>query len=223
MAERIEDKISKFLAEELKEKIGKLNKIEIGFREKVFIGTTCGFYKGDLRLLFQSAEQDIVIYLKEDTNNPKYFYNFKDKNSFFQRFPKSLTGTKNKSLPTGTILIPLVIFELKYKNVITHAIRQYSEIARMIKQVFPFCMYNLLLLNIPMNISNNVDRIYMAGKNFDKIIYKNDLVYPLSTDNPDTKNLINSMSEIIKTHIKYLENEDYYQLRELLNNNENKY
>ena len=217
MAKRIEDTISEFLAEELEKKIGKLNTIEIGFREKVFIGTTCGFYKGDLRLLFQSAEQDIVIYLKEDTNNPKYFFNFKDKNNFFQRFPKSLTGSKKKNLPTGTILIPLVIFELKYKNVITHAIRQYSEIARMIKQVFPFCIYNLLLLNIPMNKSKNVDRIYMAGKSFDKIIFKNNFVFPSPKNNSNNKKLIDEMYAIINNHIEYLKGEDFYHLREFLN------
>lgn len=129
-----EDKISEALIISLVPK-NQYSKIEFGHRKEVLIGCTCGYYEENLRLLFQSAEQDIVVYLKDDQK--EYFF---EGRKFFRRFPQSLADDK--------ILIPLVIFEVKYGKVNTHTIRQYSELARMIKTIFPFCLYNLLLINM---------------------------------------------------------------------------
>jgi len=37
----------------------------------------------------------------------------------------------------------------------------------MIKTIFPFTMFNLLLLD--MELKKNIDKIYMAGKSFEKL------------------------------------------------------
>ena len=160
---------------------------------------TCGYYDRDLRLLFQSAEQDIVVYIKDDENN----YNFEGK-KFFRKFPKSLADEK--------ILIPLVIFEVKYKAVNTHTIRQYSELARMIKTIFPFCLYSLLLINIELQ-RHNADKTYMAGKGFDKVIYKSDY----EIDNEIHNQLVEGMwDKMVEPHIEYLKREKYFRLTTLL-------
>ncbi|GAH71874.1 unnamed protein product, partial [marine sediment metagenome] len=142
---------------------------------------------------------DIVVYLKDKDSN----YILPETN-FFKRFPKSLIS--------GKILIPLVIFEVKHKNIITHAVRQYSEIARAIKSIFPFCMYNFLLINIKMPKNGNTDRIYMAAKSFDKIIYKSDYSIGSKVHN----GLVKKMWEIIMQHIEYLKKEEYFRLSAFL-------
>ena len=128
--------------------------------------------------------------------------------NFFRRFPKSLTD--------GNILIPLVIFEAKYKQVNTHTIRQYSELARMIKTIFPFCLYNLLLINIHLQ-SQNVDKTYMAGKSFDKVIYRSG--YEIGNDIHNQ--LVEAMWEIVQTHVEYLKKEEFFRLTTLLKNHNN--
>ena len=151
-----EDEISHKLVTSLK-KENHNAKVDIGSQKQILIGTRCGTYRKNLHLLFQSAKQDIVFYLK-DNNEYKF-----EGNNFFKKF----TG----SIPESNIIIPLVVFKCKCESVTTHAIRQYSEIARMVKSIFPFCMYNLLLIDFPA-IDQNIDKIYMTAKNFDKVIYK---------------------------------------------------
>jgi len=198
-----EDRISKALVDSLSQ-INKFPGIGISHRQEILIGMTCGYYDRDLRLLFQSAEQDIVVYLKNDKHN----YQFEGK-EFFRKFPKSLTDQK--------ILIPLVIFEVKYRTVNTHTIRQYSELARMIKLIFPFCLYNLLLIDIKRQSQNaknirNADKIYMAGKGFDKVIHKSDY----KIDNAKHNQLVEAMCNIVETHVEYLRGEEYFELTEFL-------
>ena len=192
-----EDKISKALVDSLCQK-NEFPGIGFGHRQEILIGMTCGYYARDLRLLFQSAEQDIVAYLNGDTRN----YEFEG-TEFFRRFPKSLTD--------GKILIPLVIFEVKYRTVNTHTIRQYSELARMIKLIFPFCLYNLLLINIK-RPSDNADKTYMVGKGFDKVIYKSGY----EVGNEIHNQFVEKMWNIIETHVAYLRSEEYFGLTEFL-------
>lgn len=195
-----EDKISEALIISLAPK-NQYPKIEFGHRKEVLIGCTCGYYEKNsyknLCLLFQSAEQDIVVYLKDDKKD--YLF---EGSKFFRRFPQSLTDNK--------ILIPLVIFEVKYGKVNTHTIRQYSELARMIKTIFPFCLYNLLLIDIEQK--RNADKTYMAGKSFDKIIYKSGYAFGNDVHNE----LVETMWNIVKAHIDYLKEEKYFRLTTLM-------
>lgn len=110
------------------------------------------------------------------------------------------------------IVIPLVIFEAKYRMVNTHTIRQYSELARMIKTIFPFCLYNLLLINVELQ-SQNADKTYMAGKGFDKVIYKSDYEIGKEIHNQLVETMWN---DIVKPHIEYLKREKYFRLTTLL-------
>jgi len=200
---RNEDKISKSLCNAIQKQIeGDSNfnfPISIVHKKKIFIGATCGVVKNKPKLLFQSAEQDIVIYLKDDNNE----YNFEGTN-FFQKFRGSLTDNK--------VLIPLVIFEAKNKEVITHGVRHYSEIARMIKYIFPFCMYNFLLINIPLNKVHSSDKIYMASKYFDRVIYKSG--YEIN-NNIHTET-VSEMLNLISHHLGYLKEEKFFRLTNLL-------
>ena len=194
-----EDRISKASVDALSQR-NKFTSIGISHRQEILIGMTCGYYAGDLHLLFQSAEQDIVVYIKDDVHK----YRFVENHDFFRRFPKSLSG--------GKILIPLLIFEVKSKTVNTHTIRQYSELARMIKLIFPFCLYNLLLIDIK-RPSNNADKTYMAGKGFDKVLYKPGYY---EVGNEIHNQFVEKMRKTIETHIEYLRDEEYFGLTKFL-------
>jgi hypothetical protein len=61
--------------------------------------------------------------------------------------------------------LPLVIIETKMaKTVNTHELLAYSEKVQMIKTIFPYCKYLLLLFGKPPK------RAYLHGLNFDRII-----------------------------------------------------
>lgn len=202
-----EDKVSKEICNSLNKKIKRDKNFRynvlIETKKQIFIGTTCGVCENrdgnkEVNLFFQSAEQDIVVYLKY--GNDKYKFEGQD---FFKKY--------TKSFPDDKILIPLIIFETKYENVITHTVRQYSEIARMIKNIFPFCMYNLLLINVKSNDNNFApDRIYMSSKYFDKIIRKENYTRKRVSE------LTSDIFKIIVERLSYLKNEKHFNLGELL-------
>jgi hypothetical protein len=198
-----EDKISKSICDTIQKRIERDKDfhfpINIGHKKKIFIGSTCGVSKNKPKLLFQSAEQDIVIYLKDENNE----YNFEGTN-FFQKFRRSLTD--------GKILIPLLIFEAKNEGVITHGVRQYSEIARMIKYIFPFCMYNFLLINIPLTQVDSSDKIYMSSKYFDRVIYKTG--YEINNDIHNET--VSEMLNLISYHLNYLKEEKFFRFTNVL-------
>ncbi len=190
-----EDKISIKIVEMLKDKLCKFNsKVEIGSQKHVFIGSTLGNYNKKLKLIFQSAKQDIVVYLKPNIDSKKLF-----EHDFFSKF--------TNSFPDNNFIVPLIIFELKYKAVTTHQVRQYSEESRMIKHIFPFCSFNLVLIDAVDVNQNKIDRIYMAGNNYNKIINFEELDY--------TK-LVDTLFKLIKEHINYLKTEEFLRLSNFL-------
>lgn len=198
-----EDEITKRLTKEIAEKLLNNKKnafpIKVEHKKDVFIGSTCGVHQNKLKLFFQSAEQDNTICLNDKNNE----YVFEGSN-FFKRYYKSL---RDKS-----ILIPLVIFEVKYEKVNTHTVRHYSEVARMIKSIFPFCMYNLLLVNIDIAREQSSDRIYMSAKHFDKVIHKTNY----EVNNTVHRILIAEMVSIVSNHLNYLKNEEYFRFNNLI-------
>lgn len=195
--EKQENILSKKIVKSLQQKLKKFSKLNIGVRKQILLGAACGVSKKDLKLIFQSAEQDIVIYLE----SKDYHINLSN-NKFLGKFPKSI--------PEGKILIPLMIFEVKYKSVITHSVRQYSEIARMTKSVFPFCMFNFLLLNLNNPKESDVDKIYMSSKNFDRILY-----YP-DYDGKNHNKIIGELWKVIEQHIDFLKKDKFLRLNKFL-------
>ena len=196
--------LSRAICEALRPKI-ESPRVEIRHNEHVLIGITCGWRNAESRLLFQSARQDICICLK----SPHRF----EGQRFFCKF--------RNSLPTDEILIPLLIFELKLKGdnkegVNTHTVRQYSEVARLIKSIFPFCAYNLILANMCLN-KEEVDKIYMAAKYFNRIVYKPDLdCGDLTEKNATYSEFLSEIAAAAQEHIKYLQNEDFFRLKAAL-------
>ncbi|HRK00937.1 MAG TPA: hypothetical protein PL089_15105 [Ignavibacteria bacterium] len=189
--ELTENEMSKKIAEGIK--ISNSN-IQIGDRKNILIGLTCGV-SDEVNLLFQSAEQDIVVYLSQE-----YIIDFEN-NDLLKKF--------KRSLPEDKVLIPLVIFEVKKKSVNTHTLRQYSQIAKSIKSIFPFCMYNLLLLDINKSINSDIDKVYMTAKNFDRVIYE-------KYNDKKKGKLITNLNALIEQHLEYLKNEKFFNLESLL-------
>ena len=192
----------KEVTEKLVKSLVKKNKssfVEISNNKEILNGIRCGLFKDQLRMMFQSAEQDIVVHINDNDSNFMF-----EETDFFKRLPKSLMGNK--------ILIPLIIFEIKFEHVNTHQVRTYSEIARMIKSIFPFCIYNMVLINISMNENNNVDRVYMSSNNFDKILYKSEY----KINNKIHNQLVDEMHNIIEEHLNYLKTEDYFRLSKFI-------
>jgi len=173
-----EDSISKLICEEIKNrKLNFLETLKIEPQKHIFIGTTVGMFKGKLRLLFQSAKQDIVIYYHNENSDMRIY-----EGGFYKRYRASFTDQD--------FLVPIVIYEVKYKQVTTHQVRQYSEEARMIKTIFPFCQYNLLLLRVE-NDSTDVNKVYMSSKGFDNVI---------CVDTTDEKIIVESLIPGLKSH-----------------------
>jgi len=196
-----EEKISQEICGNLKEVKGKkrwaTEKLDIGTQKHVFIGATAGVKNGELKLIFQSAKQDIVIFLKEEN---KWKIPEKEK-GLIERFRGSFCDADHE------FVIPLLIFEVKYKNITTHQARQYSEEARMIKHIFPFCLYSLLLINTGDIKQDNVDKVYMAGKNFDEVLF---------FDSLDYEKIVEELRGVINRHIGYLTNNKYFRLNKIL-------
>jgi hypothetical protein len=173
-------------------------RVSVGHLKEVLIGVTCGVRKKKPVLLVQSAEQDIVFSLRDDENEYRV-----DPSGFLQSFPKSL--------PEGTITVPLVIFEVKYQGVNTHVVRLYSETARLVKAIFPFCSYNLVLIDIKSK-KEPADRTYMAAKHFDRVIYK-----PNYSKDPSAQSeLVEELWKLAVRHIEYLKEEPFFGLGDVL-------
>ena len=100
----------KEVTEKLVKSLVKKNKssfVEISNNKEILNGIRCGLFKDQLRMMFQSAEQDIVVHINDNDSNFMF-----EETDFFKRLPKSLMGNK--------ILIPLIIFEIKFEHVNTH-------------------------------------------------------------------------------------------------------
>lgn len=175
-----------------------LPQVAVGHLKEILIGVTCGVRKKKPALLMQSAEQDIVFSLRDGLGAYRV-----SGTEFLQKFPGSI--------PHGIITVPLVIFEVKYQGVNTHAVRLYSETARLVKAIFPFCSYSLVLIDLK-GKKQPADRTYMAAKHFDRVIYK-----PNYTSDPNGKSeLVDELWQLAVGHIEYLKEEPFFGLGDLL-------
>ena len=143
--------------------------------------------KTEWKLVFGSAEQDIVVYLDDEKYRIEIPFEKvesieKDRGSFPQ----------NSKIKTHFpyVIIPYVIWEVKYGNLITHQIALYSSYAQQIKDKFPDVMYNILTINP----RRSYQALYRHGKNFDFI---------LRYDEYDPEEISKKMYEVIRSHMKF--------------------
>jgi len=190
-----ENKIAKEICEGLEAEF-KNGKLAIGTQKHVMIGCTVGVKKNELKLLFQSAKQDVVVFLKEEKERKI------PEADLIERFRGSFCDKDHE------FTIPFLIFEVKYKNITTHQARQYSEEARMIKHIFPFCLYNLVLIKTGNIKQDNVDKVYMAGKNFDEILY---------FDTRNSEEIVKKLKDVVKGHMNSLKENKYFRFKNFIN------
>ena len=105
-------------------------------------------------------KQDICIY------KTLYEKNIKSGDASINCSNKAIVKIKlEKDSDKSDVALPLLIIETKMaKTVNTHELLAYSEKVQMIKTIFPYCKYLLLLFGKPPK------RAYLHGLNFDRII-----------------------------------------------------
>jgi hypothetical protein len=170
--------------------------LDIDTEKHVFIGCKVGRHGNSLKLIMQSAKQDIVVYLRTPIFDIGSL-----SGGFIDRFEKSFKGDE--------FVIPLKIFEIKYKTVNTHTVRQYSEEARMIKTIFPFVSYVLVLINTTIKAQRGADRIYMSSFHFDRVLS----LRMQDEKRKEIEKISQTLYEEITDHIKYLTKDTFYSLR----------
>ncbi|GHU76701.1 hypothetical protein FACS189461_4590 [Spirochaetia bacterium] len=124
-------------------------------------------------------KQDICIYktlYQKNRKNKDASINYNGNEIINITFEKDNVQNKND------VALPLLIIETKMaKNITTHELLAYSEKVQMIKTIFPYCKYLLLVFGKPPK------RAYLHGLNFDRIIGIEEI----------TKNEIKNILEII--------------------------
>jgi len=163
---------------------------------QVFLGVTAGQKDGRLRWLCQSAQQDLVFYSMKEGLRP---INLEESN-LLRRFRGSFSDLE--------VVFPLLIFAVKYGSVITHALRQYSEEARLVRWAHPFCQYNLLLIGFPSQRSD-VDKVYMSAKSFDAV-----LAYPHWPK--DQEQVLGDIKRLVQDHLSLLRTNPFYRVHDLI-------
>jgi len=100
-----------------------------------------------------------------------------------------------KDSDKSDVVLPFLIIETKMaKTVNTHELLTYSEKVQLIKSIFPYCKYLLLLFGKPPK------RAYLHGLNFDRII---------------------GMEELSENELKHLHkiiNDELFEVNESINN-----
>jgi hypothetical protein len=109
-------------------------------------------------------KQDICIY------KILYEKNIKSRDVSINHKDNEIIKIKLEKDGEKDVVLPLLIIETKMaKTVNTHELLAYSEKVQMIKTIFPYCKYLLLLFGKPPK------RAYLHGLNFDRIIGIEDL------------------------------------------------
>jgi len=145
--------------------------------------------KTEWKLVFGCAEQDIVVYLDDEKYRIKIPF---EKVESIERARGSFPPNSKIKTHFPYVIIPYVIWEVKYGNLITHEIALYSSYAQQIKDKFPDVMYNLLTIEP----GRSYQALYRHGKNFDFI---------LRYDEYDPDDISKRMYEVIRNHMKFCE------------------
>lgn len=142
------------LAERIKKELKKLERefgVEIDDEVKILSDLTCIKEKDTFKLGIGFAKVDIAVFkqIQFDKLNKELLESFK----FIQ-------DSKNDK---RCLNIPFVILELKSGNITSDAIRSRNEVARKIKDVFPFCSY----IFVAETTSKKEETLFRQGKTFD--------------------------------------------------------
>lgn len=145
-----ETKLANFMKKELEQLKRKFG-LRIDKEVKILSDFTCIKEKDAFKLGIGFAKVDIAIFkqIRFDKSNKQSLNSFK----FIQ------DSKRDKSC----LNIPFVILELKSKNLTSDAIRCRNEVARKIKNVFPFCSY----IFIAETTSKKEETLFRQGKDFD--------------------------------------------------------
>jgi len=186
-----EDRIIEELTERLNELMKKDNyqpKIKIDNYVTVLKDITAVWNKNKNKweLVFGSAEQDIVVYL--DDKNYKIEIPFGEGDIVRARYSFSPNSKVKTHFPY--VIIPYVIWEVKYGNLITHQIALYSSYAQQIKDKFPHIMYNLLTIKP----GRSYQALNRHGKNFDFILRR---------DRYNPEEISKKMYEVIQSRMRF--------------------
>ncbi len=140
-------------------------------------------------LTFGDAEQDIVVYFKD----AKIEIPFDSK--YIQKARRSFPNKSIKHF--NYVIIPLIIFEIKYGKVITHTLTNYSAISQQIKDKNPDTTYCIVLINNP---DSSIEKQLRHGRHFDWII---PLSVSFELSNDDIERIAENIYERICAILKY--------------------
>jgi len=155
-------------------------KIHVGSRVKVTSDFTCLREKSSFKLAIGFSEVDIAIYRK----NP---FNKRD-----QRVLKFFKFLQDSKKDEEFINIPFIILELKSGEITSDAIRARNEVARKIRNIFPFCAYFF----IGDKTSKRRETLFRQGKSFNNFfVYKDEI---------SEKEINKIITEFIKPYLENL-------------------
>ncbi len=155
-------------------------KIHVGSRVKVISDFTCLREKSGFKLAIGFSEVDIAIYRK----NP-----FNKRDQKVLKFFKFLQDSKKDE---EFINIPFIILELKSGEITSDAIRARNEVARKIRNIFPFCAYFF----IGDKTSKRRETLFRQGKSFNNFfVYKDEI---------SEKEINKIITEFIKPYLENL-------------------
>ena len=155
-------------------------KIHVGSKVKVISDFTCLKEKSDFKLAIGFSEVDIAIYRK----NP-----FNKRDQKVLKFFKFLQDSKKDE---EFINIPFIILELKSGEITSDAIRARNEVARKIRNIFPFCAYFF----IGDKTSKRRETLFRQGKSFNNFfVYKDEI---------SEKEINKIITEFIKPYLENL-------------------
>ncbi len=160
--------------------------LKVDRKVKILADLTCIKEKGKFRLGMGFAEVDVAIYkqISFDKSNRQLFEYFK----FIH------DSKKDKEY----LNIPFIILELKSGDITSDAIRARSEVARKIKEIFPFCSY----IFIGEDTAKKEETLLRQGKGFNNFfIFENKI---------EERNIDNIVSRFIKPYLDNLQNMKFF-------------
>jgi len=177
--------------EKLREKLlSKLKQLEqeygliVNEKVKILSDVTCIKEVNKFKLGIGFAEVDIAIYKQIPFN--------KANAQLFEPFKFIRDSQKDKTY----LNIPFIILELKSGDITSDAIRARNEVARRIKDVFPFCSY----IFIGESTSKKDETLFRQGKSFNNFfVFENEL---------EPKEIDNIISQFIKPYLNNLRDMD---------------
>jgi len=160
--------------------------LKVDRKVKILADLTCIKEKGKFRLGMGFAEVDVAIYkqISFDKSNRQLFEYFK----FIH------DSKKDKEY----LNIPFIILKLKSGDITSDAIRARSEVARKIKEIFPFCSY----IFIGEDTAKKEETLLRQGKGFNNFfIFENKI---------EERNIDNIVSRFIKPYLDNLQNMKFF-------------